>query len=691
MMEMTRIAKSGRIGWALVILGITLMPGCSSKDDPVPPVPAQVTDISYLKEMDGNTPAHEGEIVTIEGVATMGTGVMVSGRYMKFHIQQIQDGTGGAYVFADTQAQAAAAHQFQAAAFEDVEIYEGDRVRIRGEIGSHEGMIEFYPLSEGNLSVLSSGEVLPAPHVFSSVDDIYGTLYEHVGDLVRVNNVEVQGDPSAVWPQYGQNGRGIELKTPGDTNTLYLNMYPGSGIPGSNYRDGAFDIVGVLHREVAEGGAASYTIYPRALYDLDPEAGAPLSGYELLVYKNGQQDQAVSVAVQDLPQCSYDRERGIEPGAEPVVTLASFIVPEVVGDPKNWTYKIVARDGRQPFETLEFNQMKSGLLYEGEYESEDVLKSSFYEGMGLSDIYFLNDLAEIILYPVGEGPQHGEANYGEGITLIIDGTSYPVNFADLPNPDLTERPLADFVPDNIVTYYTMSDSFSYDQIRVLYDYRLIPYGGGDACFPVTWHEIDVEVDAPAVSLSDEAPFATVTGITGCGQIDDLFTLEMVRKVIVDDGAAEEVFYWEDLAAVTIEDEEVVFLDTLLDTAGFSEAVKVQNDYLLYASDGFGTYFPYGHHHLEDMYFRPPANRTFVIDEDPDSPPDMPGYGGRYSVKALLEIELRPVPQEAPSIFVDDGLATGWLSDPESGATCNGCHVKRGEVVLPVNCADCHTM
>jgi uncharacterized protein YdeI (BOF family) len=678
--------------WTLILLVAALTLGCSSKDDPESSAPptVEVTDISYLKEMNGTVPAHEGETIYIEGVATMGTGVMVSGRYMKFHIQ---DDTGGAYVFADTQAQAAVAtQQTDGSSFLDVEIYEGDLVRIQGEIGSHEGMIEFYPLSGEDILVQAAGQSRPAPHVFSSVDEIYDDPepYQYVGDLVRVNGVEIQGDPSAAWPAHGQNtsgGREVQLKTAGDTNTLYLAIYAGSGIPGSNYPDGAFDIVGVLHR-----GETSYTIYPRALYDINPADGALLTGYGLDLYEYDRDEEdrkryIGTVSVDDLAQCSYDRDTGEDPGPEPVVTLASFITPEIVTDPKNWNYKIFARDDRTHFETLEFNEMKSGMVYEDEYEEQDVLKSYFYEGMGLSDIYFLNDLAGIILFPLGEGPQTGEATYGEGITLIINETSYPVNFEDLPNPELTERPLADFVPDDIMSVYDMDLSFSQDQIRILYDYRLIPYGGVGECFPVTWDEIDPETDPPMVSLSNQAPFATVTGLAGCGQIDDLFTIEMVRKVIIDDGVGEEVFYWEDLATVTVGDEEVIFFETLLDTAGLSEAEKVENDYLLYASDDFGTYFPYGHHHLEDMYFRPLANRTFVTDDNPD----MPGYGGRYSVKALLRVELRPIPQELPSLFVDDGLATGWLSDPESGATCNGCHFKRGEVEIPVNCAACHTM
>jgi hypothetical protein len=672
-----------------IVLSLAFMIGCSSKDDPVPPTPVEITDISYMKEMDGNVPANEGETITIEGVATIGTGVMVSGRYMKFHLE---DDTGGAYVFADTEAQTAmAAQQAGGSSFLGIEIYEGDKVRIRGEIGSHDGMIEFYPLSGGSISVRDSGESQPSPHIFASVEAIYESEYEHVGDLVRVNDVKIQGDASEAWPAYGEKGKDIELKAAGDTNTLYADIYPGSGVPGSNYPEGSFDIVGVLHREVGDGGEASYKIYPRALYDIKPADGTPLSGYELLVYKNGQKNQGVAVSVDDLPQSGYDRDTEEDPGAEPVVTLASFIVPEMVTDPKNWTYKIVARDGRQPFETLDFNQMKSGLLFEDEYEEQDVLNSYFYEGMGFSHIFFLSDLAEIILYPVGEGPQEGEATHGEGITLIINETSYPVNFEDLPSPELTERPLADFVPDNIMSFYTMSDSFSYDQIRVLYDYQLIPYEGGDECFPVTWDEIDPETDAPMVDLSSGLP--VVTGLAGCGEIDDLFTIEMVRKVIVDDGVEEHVFRsddWEDLT-VEVEGEQVVFLDDLLNLAGLSEADKAENDYLLYASDDFGTYFPYGHHHVEDMYFRPLENRTFVTDDNPE----MPAYGGRYSVKALQKIILDEVLREAPSLFMDDALGTGWLSDPHSAVTCNGCHVKRDQVVdgMEVNCytAGCHTI
>jgi hypothetical protein len=179
----------------------------------------------------------------------------------------------------------------------------------------------------------------------------------------------------------------------------------------------------------------------------------------------------------------------------------------------------------------------------------------------------------------------------------------------------------------------------------------------------------------------------VTGIEGCN-VTDLFTIEMIRKIVVDDGVQEQTFYWKDLPSVERDvgdgtTEEVVFFDDVLDAAGISQAEKTLNDYFLWASDDFGTYFPYGHDHLEDMFFNALTNQGYVTDDNPD----MADYGGRYSTKAILRIELRPIPQADPSLFVE-GL--GWLSNPESAATCNGCHIKRGVLEIPVNCAQCHT-
>jgi hypothetical protein len=129
-------------------------------------------------------------------------------------------------------------------------------------------------------------------------------------------------------------------------------------------------------------------------------------------------------------------------------------------------------------------------------------------------------------------------------------------------------------------------------------------------------------------------------------------------------------------------EEVVFFDDVLDHIGVLQQDKILYDYYLWASDDFGTYFPYGHHHLVDMYFNPLTNRGFVTSDKPQ----MPDYGGRYSTKSIVKMEFRPIPQAPPSLYVE-GL--GWLSNPESGATCNGCHVKKGSVQIPVNCSVCH--
>lgn len=628
---------------------------------------------SYVMETGSPTPVHAGETVYVEGVATMGTGIMVSGRYFKTHIQ---DATGGIYVFADTQA-TVEDQGYDGSTFANINIYPGDRVAIKGTIGSHDGMVEFYPVSGYFVSVLERGEPVPTPHVFSSVDDVYASGYTYVGDLVRINGLAIQAeDPASVWPAYGQKANDLMAKTAADVQSLELGIYPGSGIPGSTVPAGAFDLVGVLHREEDDQGNVLCTLYPRGLYDINPLPEPEMSGVQVSVYKADDPENAVPVMLDALPQCLYDREGE---GAEPAVTLDSLIVPQVARDPKKWVYKIIARDGRQPFESLSFDQLKSGLLY----PDGEVVNSFFYPGMNLSLIYFLGDVAEIVLYPAGggEGPQPGQAVHGQGVNLLVNETNYPVNFEDLPEPDDQQHiPLAAFVPDAVMSLYTMDGSFSPDQIRVLYDYHLVSYSGGREC-TVTWEALE----AGQAQMTTGVP--SVVGVEGCN-IEDLFTIEMIRKIVVDDGLQEQTFYWKDLPTVERDvgdgtTEEVVFFDDVLDAAGLSQAEKALYDYYLWAADDFGTYFPYGHHHLVDMFFNPLTNRGYVTADNPE----MAAYGGRYSTKAILRIELRPVPQADPSLHVE-GL--GWLSNPESAASCNGCHVKKGVVQIPVNCAQCHS-
>jgi len=662
------------------------MDGGSLAAYPGPSIVAQKVDLSYVMQMDGDLPAHLGEIVYVEGTATVGTDVIVSGRYLKFHIQ---DDTAGIYIFADTQA-TEASDGTDGSTFLDVNIYQGNQVFLKGEIGEHGGMVEFYPLSGYEISVTGYGLPLPAPQVFDSVDELFDSGTAYVAQLVRVNDVQIMaGD----WPPYGEKAKGLELQGPADENVLYADVYPGSGIPGSTPPPaGGFDIVGVVHREL-DGEAPSYILYPRGLYDLDPLSPTELTGTVAVHLKDQDEADWVHVDLSLLAQCTYDPgldEAGklsvSAAGAQPIASLASLIVPQAVLDPKQWEYKIVASDGQQPFETVTFDQLKSGLLYAGEVG----VNSWFYPGMDLSPIYYLNDVAEIVIYPLGGGPQPGPAVHGQGINLIIDGTSYPVNFADFPDPTVLVRPLADYVPANIIDIYTMGGSFSYDQITILYDYELIPYGAAEGCFPVTWDEIQpAEGDEPMVDISSGLP--VLTGLEACGTINDLFTINMVRKVIVEVDGETTVLYWKDLPSTPVEDEgevvDVYFLDDVLDAAGIGSADKPFYDYFLSASDNFGTWFTYGHNHLEDMYFNPVSNKTWTVD------PGMAEneYSARVSVKAPLGLALAEVEQTEPPSLCIEGL--GCITDPVNTDVgkfdpCFGCHVKR-DVQIPVNCAACH--
>ncbi len=626
--------------------------GCSDKAEPGPeptPTPPPSVKLSYVMEMDGDVPVHLGETVSVEGIATIGTDVMVSGRYLKFHIQ---DDTAGIYLFADTQA-TVASEGYDGSTFLGLNIYQGNRVGIAGTIGEHDGMVEFYPLSGNEISVTGYGLPLPVPQVFDSVDDLYASGTTYVGSLVRVNGVRLM---EGEWPPYGEKAKGLELQGPADVNVLYMNIYQGTGIPGSTAPpEAGFDIVGVLHREVEES-VPSYILSPRGVYDLDPLSLPQLEGTVAVHLKDQDEADWVQVDLNALSQCAYDlglEEEGklsAAAAAQPIVSLASLIVPEAVLDPKMWEYKVKASDGQQPFETILFDQLKSGLLYAGDVG----VNSYFFEGMDLSPIYYLNDVAEIVIYPLGGGPEPGPAVHGEGINLIIDGTNYPVNFQDLPDPSQLVRPLSDFIPANIIDMYTMGGSFSYDQIVILYDYELSNHGSTEECFPVTWDEIQpTEGDEPMVDLSSGLP--VLTGLGACGTIDDLFTIDMVRKVVVERDGVENVFYWKNLPSTTVEVDgepaEVVFLDDVLDAAGVTPADKVLNEYYLYASDNFGTWFTYGHNHLEDMYFNPLLNKTWTT----DSGMAENDYSARVSVKALLGLGLAEIPQEEPPSACIPGL------------------------------------
>lgn len=636
---------------------------------------------SYVMEMKGATSAHEGETVYVEGVATMGTGVMACHRYFKIHIQ---NATGGIYVFADMEP-AVAEPGYDGSTFANVTIYPGDRVVLKGTIRSRNGMVELRPASGYHVAVLGRGESLPAPHVFASANEIHRSRYEYVGDLVRVKGVRLRGpDTAALWPQYGQEANGIELETeaPHENQGLQMDIKAGSGIPGSNPPRDSFDIIGVLHRQVAETGSVSYVLFPRGLSDIHPLRGSPISGPQIEVYKAGHPEDAVTIPLSRVPQCLYDtgRTSGGQPvGPEPVATLDSLIVPQMTLSPQNWVYKIVARDGRQPDECLQFSQLKSGVLY----QSEGAVNTYFFPGVHHTQIFCLNDLARIVLYPTGDGLGHpsGEARHGEGVNLSIHGTNYPVILRDLPDPGPTPlRPLSDLVPDSIIDSYTMSGFFSADQIRALYDYRLVSYGGAQEC-TVTW-------EAMQAGRVHREGALNVVGLEGCA-LADLFTIEMIRKLIVDDGMRERTFCWRDLPTRQFDVgggkmETVVFFDDVLDAIGVQEAEKPHYDYLLWAPDDFGVYFPYGHNHLKEMYFDPVTNKGFVTNKNPD----MPGFGGCFSTKAILRITLRPIPQGPPSLHAN-GL--GWLPNPESKETCYGCHIKdqTGKLKIRVNCAECH--
>lgn len=281
-----RVRARNSIRWGVMLIGISAILGCTVKKEPASIRPEQATfeagairpdwgsvekkPCSYVMEMNGSAPAHEGETVWVEGVATMGTGVMADHRYFKIHIQ---DATGGVYVFADMEAEGQEAGS-DGGSFAALTVRPGARVAVKGTIATHKGMVELRPPSGSSLAVIARGEPVPAPHVFASIREVLQSEFEYAGDLVRINGVRLRGpDPSSQWPRRGQEAKGIELVdsragTSDEPQAVRLVIRPGSGIPGSDPPSGSFDIVGVLHRRIDETGRWYYVLFPRALSDI---------------------------------------------------------------------------------------------------------------------------------------------------------------------------------------------------------------------------------------------------------------------------------------------------------------------------------------------------------------------------------------------------------------------------------------
>lgn len=641
-----------------------------------------VKSLEYVNEWEDDTPKHLSETIWVKGAVTVGTKVIVDGSYLKTFIQE---NDYGLKIFADTNA-TRENQGYDGQKMKDIETFEGDELLIKGRITLHDGMIEFVPISGYHVIKLSINNPVPNP-INLTIDELIDAKKRYLGVLVRLDDVEIvdvnPDNPATDWPPYGKKSKEITIRHTSGGPKINLRIYEGTGIPGSTKPDAGFDLVGVPFVEEAE--SALYGIYVRKIEDINP-TDEKLKG-TITIYINGE-DKSKKVNLADLQACMYKIDDASD--AVPVVSIASIVSASgITRNPKKLKYKHISFDDRKPFDSLTFDQLKSGILYQDVPQSEEepnpMVSSHFWEGMNLSDIYYLRGVTKVEGFREVKPPEEGEAEHGKGITLVINGKKYAVNFDSVPHTKYDGKDaieLKELVPDNIVELYTMDGSFTTEQIKVLYDYHLVSWDETDETL-VRWSDFK-----KGYLIMEDPPYTFFEHLGSNTKVDDLYWIEMWRYIQVDkgDGSEPVVVYLKDCETEPVDVgggviEEVVFYKTILEEAGIDTSKDMYlYDFWLTASDDFTSYWTFRHNHLEDMYFRPNENKGYTVDED------LAEYGGRVSTKAVYEISMHEVPQQPPSIPVKIGGKIVWGSDANS---CEGCHFKNGQVKLPINCYSCH--
>lgn len=637
--------------------------------------------LAWVNERDAGQPAHLGETIAFRATVHTGARTIVSGAdYLKTYVQE--DGWG-AKIFADAGA-TVTDQGYDGSLTTGIDTMIGDEVFVLARVTVHGDMIELVPKSGYHVAVLSTGNAVEPPHEIG-VADLIADPYRYAGALVRLDDVEIVDidpeDPATGWPDFGSKSKDIRIRQVEGGAKIGMPVYENTGLPGSDAPAAGFDLIGA-----AEVDGAAVLVFPRRVEDINP-TDERLAG-TVRVSVSGE-DKFALVDLAQLPA-------GLQPLGDggamvPVVSLAQTAqAAGLLRNPKILEYKPIAYDDRQPFETVTFDFLKSGVFLQGVPEDAEqpdpMVNSYFWDQMGLSEIFYLNGVDQIVGFRIADPVEEGEAVYGEGITVLINDHSYAVPFSSLTVTDYDGHDAiraSVLVPDSVIDMFSMNGSFSTDEIKMLYDYRFVSTDGDQD------HVVRLDdLDGGFLILGAD-PYIVFPDLPGEPRVDKVHVLDMMRFVQVNTGEGEPtVVYFRDCDTEDADVgegviESVVYFRTVLEEAGIDTSVdRHLFDYWLVASDAFVSKWTYGHGHFESLYFRPLENKGFTSD------PGVGAYGGRASSKAVYEILQVDVPQESPSLPVVIDGDTFWGTDAD---TCEGCHWKSDEVQIPINCADCHTV
>ena len=227
-------------------------------DTTAPPKDTVVTPIDQVDMVDDNgVPIRKGEEVTIEGIATVGTGVFHTRRTDIF----VQDTTGGIRISGPEII---------------TPVQQGDRVRVTGTIGHFNGVTQLGGRENPTIEILERNVALPAPQQIElSALSAFDTAEPLEGELVQVH-VRIANVPGL--PRGGAYNV-IITDVNGNHRSIMRVNETGTGIDVGKLRVGDEYIVTGIVRQWDRSSPYhdGYQIFPRSKADLKlVKEGGPL-------------------------------------------------------------------------------------------------------------------------------------------------------------------------------------------------------------------------------------------------------------------------------------------------------------------------------------------------------------------------------------------------------------------------------
>ena len=183
----------------------------------------------------------DGDIVTVEGIVTSPNFSSAGTEHT------LQDETAGIVLFASG---------FNAG------LNQGDIVAITGTVSTYNGKLEIVPSDVSDITVISSGNALPAVQDVS-ISDILTSPESYESELLKISNVSISG---GTWPSSGADAN---MTISDGTGSFTMRIDKETDIDGSPAPTDSFIVIGIISQyDNSSPYTEGYQILPRKRIDI---------------------------------------------------------------------------------------------------------------------------------------------------------------------------------------------------------------------------------------------------------------------------------------------------------------------------------------------------------------------------------------------------------------------------------------